>query len=366
LPEFVKQHRPHVAALGLAQPTSGIMRVLGNLRYELAGSVCGFVPADQGRKEMNTRKIGASGLVVSPLAFGGNVFGWTADEATSFRLLDAFVAAGFNFIDTADVYSRWVPGHQGGESETIIGRWLSRRAARDRVVIATKVGLEMGSGRKGLAKAYILEAVEKSLARLQTDYIDLYQSHQDDSATPLEETLSAFDQLIKQGKVRAIGASNYTAERLALALEVSRDHHLARYECLQPLYNLSDRAVFESALEPLCRKAGIGVIPYYSLAAGFLTGKYRSEKDLAGRARAETVKKHFSDRGLRILNALDQVAAHHGGKPAQVALAWLLARPGITTPIVSATNLDQLAEILESPDLKLDTWALDILNQASA
>jgi aryl-alcohol dehydrogenase-like predicted oxidoreductase len=315
---------------------------------------------------MNTRKIGASGLEVSPLALGGNVFGWTADEATSFRLLDAFLAAGFNFIDTADIYSRWVPGHQGGESETIIGRWLRRGARRDRVVIATKVGLEMGPGQKGLAKNYILQAVEKSLARLQTDYIDLYQSHQDDPATPLEETLSAYAQLIQQGKVRAIGASNYTADRLALALKVSRDNGLPRYECLQPLYNLSDRAVFEDALEPVCLEAGIGVIPYYSLAAGFLTGKYRSEKDLAGRARAETVKKHFNERGLRILQALDEVAAHHSAKPAQVALAWLIARPGITAPIVSATDLDQLADILKAPALQLDTWAIDMLNQASA
>jgi aryl-alcohol dehydrogenase-like predicted oxidoreductase len=315
---------------------------------------------------MNTRKIGASGLEVSPLALGGNVFGWTADEATSLRLLDAFVAAGFNFIDTADIYSRWVPGHQGGESETIIGRWLRRGARRDRVVIATKVGLEMGPGQKGLAKNYIFQAVEKSLARLQTDYIDLYQSHQDDPATPLEETLSAYAQLIQQGKVRAIGASNYTADRLALALKVSRDHGLPRYECLQPLYNLSDRAVFEDALEPVCLEAGIGVIPYYSLAAGFLTGKYRSEKDLADRARAETVKKHFNERGLRILRALDQVAAHHSAMPAQVALAWLIARPGITAPIVSATNLDQLNDILQSPALELDTWAIDMLNQASA
>ena len=236
---------------------------------------------------MNMRKIGASELAVAPLAFGGNVFGWTADEAASLRLLDTFVAAGFNLIDTADIYSRWVPGHQGGESETIIGRWLRRGANRDRVVIATKVGLEMGPGKKGLSKCYIFEAVEKSLARLQTDYIDLYQSHQDDPATPLEETLSAFAQLIQQGKVRAIGASNYTADRLALALKTSRDNNLPRYECLQPLYNLSDRAVFEDALEPLCLRAGIGVIPYYSLAAGFLTGKYRTEKDLAGLRRAK-------------------------------------------------------------------------------
>jgi aryl-alcohol dehydrogenase-like predicted oxidoreductase len=315
---------------------------------------------------MNHRKIGASGLEVSPLAFGGNVFGWTADEATSFRLLDGFVAAGFNFIDTADVYSRWVTGHEGGESETIIGRWLRRGTPRDQVVIATKVGMEMGPGKKGLTKQYIFEAVERSLARLQTDYIDLYQAHQDDPATPLEETLSAFSQLIQQGKVRTVGASNYTAERLALALKVSHDNNLPRYECLQPLYNLSDRAVFEDALQRVCLDAAIGVIPYYSLAAGFLTGKYRSQADLADRARAGTVGKHLNDRGLRILKSLDEVAAHLQVTPTQVALAWLLARPAITAPIVSATNLDQLADLIKAPALKLNTWAIDILNQASS
>ncbi len=280
------------------------------------------------------------------------MFGWTADEATSFHLLDTFVAAGFNLIDTADMYSRWVPGHQGGESETIIGRWLHRGAKRDQVVIATKVGMEMGPGQKGLSKPYILASVEKSLARLQTDYIDLYQSHQDDPATPLEETLSAYAQLIQQGKVRAIGASNYTADRLALALKTSRDHKLPRYECLQPLYNLSDRAVYEDALESVCQQAGIGVIPYYSLAAGFLTGKYRTEKDLAGRAAPTRSSSISTSAGLRILKALDQVAGHFAAKPAQVALAWLVARPSITAPIVSATSLDQLADLLQAPDTK--------------
>ncbi len=263
----------------------------------------------EGTNTMKTRQLGNSGLQVGPLAFGGNVFGWTADEAASFKLLDTFVAAGFNLIDTADVYSRWVSGHQGGESETILGRWLKHSGKRGQVVIATKVGMEMGPTEKGLSRAYVLQAVERSLQRLQIDSIDLYQAHKDDETTPLEETLGAFADLIKQGKVRAIGASNYTAERLAQALRVSKENRLPRYECLQPLYNLSDRAPYEEALEPLCVKEGLGVIPYYSLAAGFLTGKYRSEADLAQSQRGKTVKKYLNDRGQRILAALDVVAA---------------------------------------------------------
>jgi aryl-alcohol dehydrogenase-like predicted oxidoreductase len=250
---------------------------------------------------MRTRGLGNSRLQVGPLAFGGNVFGWTADEPTSFRLLDAFVAAGFNLIDTADVYSRWAPGHQGGESETILGRWLRRSGKRNHVVIATKVGMEMGPAEKGLARSYILKAVERSLQRLQTDYIDLYQAHTDDEATPLEETLGAFAALIKQGKVRAIGASNYSAERLAQALRVSKENGLPRYECLQPLYNLYDRAPFEEALEPLCVKKGLGVITYFSLAAGFLTGKYRTEADLSQSPRGAKVKSYLNERGQGIL-----------------------------------------------------------------
>src|SRR5262245_60274351 len=261
---------------------------------------------------MNTRRLGNSGVQVGPLAFGGNVFGWTADESTSFRLLDAFVGAGFNLIDTADVYSRWVPGNQGGESETILGKWLRRSGKRDQVVIATKVGIEMGPDDKGLSRAYILRAVDRSLRRLQTDYIDLYQSHTDDEKTPLEETLGAFADLIRQGKVRAIGASNYSAGRLAQALRVSEESTLPRYECLQPPYNLYDRAPFEEALEPLCVKEGLGVITYFPLAAGFLTGKYRSEADLSKSPRGTKVKNYLNERGLRILRALDEVARRCG------------------------------------------------------
>ena len=313
-----------------------------------------------------TRKLGNSGLEVAPLAFGGNVFGWTIDEPTSFTLLDAFVAAGFNLIDTADVYSRWKPGNQGGESETILGNWLKRGGNRAKVVLATKVGMEMGPGEKGLSKAYIVKAVEQSLRRLQTDTIDLYQSHVDDPETPLDETLEAYAALIKQGKVRAIGASNYNAERLAQALQVSKDHGLPSYQCLQPHYNLCERASFEEALEPLCLKAGIGVIPYYSLASGFLTGKYRSEQDLAKSARGQAVKKYLNERGYRILAALDEVAEHYRSTPARVALAWLMARPSITAPIASATNLEQLNDLIEATRLELDGPAIATLNRASA
>jgi aryl-alcohol dehydrogenase-like predicted oxidoreductase len=315
---------------------------------------------------MKARKLGNSGLEVGPLAFGGNVFGWTADEPTSFKLLDAFVGAGFNLVDTADVYSRWVPGHQGGESETIIGNWHKRSGKRGQVVIATKVGLEMGPGEKGLSRAYILRAVERSLQRLQTDYIDLYQSHTDDVATPLEETLATFADLLKQGKVRAIGASNYSAERLAQALRVSKDKGLPRYECLQPLFNLYDRAPFEVALEPLCVNEGLGVITYFSLAAGFLTGKYRSEADLSRSPRGAKVKSYLNDFGYRILRALDSVAARFKSTSARVALAWLLARPSVTGPIASATNLDQFTDLIEATRLHLDAAAIEELNQASA
>jgi aryl-alcohol dehydrogenase-like predicted oxidoreductase len=294
------------------------------------------------------------------------VFGWTADEATSFRLLDAFVAAGFNLIDTADIYSRWAPGHQGGESETVLGNWLKRSGKRGQVVIATKVGMEMGPGEKGLSRAYILQAVERSLRRLQTDQIDLYQSHIDDEATPLEETLGAFADLVKQGKVRAIGASNYRAERLAEALRVSRENGLPRYECLQPLYNLYDRAPFEEALEPLCRKEGLGVIPYFSLGAGFLTGKYRSEADLAKSPRGAKVKDYLNPRGYRILAALDEVAGQYRSTPARVALAWLMARPTVTAPIASATSLEQFHDLVEATRLELDAAAVERLNAASA
>jgi aryl-alcohol dehydrogenase-like predicted oxidoreductase len=312
------------------------------------------------------RKLGNSGLAVAPLALGGNVFGWTIDETTSFHILDGFVAAGFNLIDTADVYSRWAPGHRGGESETILGKWLKRGGNRAKVVVATKVGMDMGDGEKGLSPAYIRRAVERSLNRLQIGTIDLYQSHQDDPATPLEETLAAFGELIRQGKVRAIGASNYTAPRLAEALRISKEKGLPRYECLQPLYNLYDRAPYEEALEPLCRKEGLGVIPYYSLAAGFLTGKYRSEADLGQSARGATVKKYLTERGTRILQALDRVAARTGATPARVALAWLMNRPTVTAPIASATSQKQLDELIAATRLELDAAAVEELDRASA
>jgi aryl-alcohol dehydrogenase-like predicted oxidoreductase len=316
---------------------------------------------------MQLRSLGRSGLQVSPLAFGGNVFGWTVDEPLSFRLLDAWLDAGFNFVDTADVYSSWVPGHSGGESETIIGKWLRQTGKRNRVVLATKVGKPMGEGRKGLSPAYIRDAVDASLKRLKTDHIDLYQSHDDDAETPLADTLGAFAELIKAGKVRAIGASNYSAPRLAEALDVAEREGLPRYESLQPLYNLYDRAVFEDALEPLCLERGVGVINFYALAAGFLTGKYRSEADAAKSARgANTTKKYLNPRGLRILAALDAAAKAHGATPGQVAIAWQIARPSITAPIASATSQKQLDELVAAASLALDAETIAALDTASA
>jgi aryl-alcohol dehydrogenase-like predicted oxidoreductase len=296
---------------------------------------------------------------------GGNVFGWTIDQPASFKILDAFVDSGLNFIDTADIYSTWVPGHTGGESETIIGNWLKHSGKRSKVVLATKVGMQMGSGKKGLKKDYILDEVEDSLRRLQTDHIDLYQSHEDDLSTPFEETLGAYAQLIKEGKVRVIGASNYSAERLAESLRVSRQHGLPSYQSLQPKYNLVERAAYESELEPLILKEGLGVVPYYALASGFLTGKYRSEADLGKSARGAGVKKYLDARGFRILAALDQVAAAHRSTPGKVALAWLMARPGITAPIASATSLNQLQDLVDSTNLELDPASIEALNQAS-
>lgn len=316
---------------------------------------------------MKLRPLGRSGLQVSPLCLGGNVFGWTIDEATSFAILDAWLDAGMNFVDTADVYSIWAPGHAGGESETIVGKWLKRSGKRDRVVLATKVGKPMGEGRSGLSKAYIRSAVEASLERLQTDVIDLYQSHDDDAATPLEETMGAFADLITAGKVRAIGASNYTAPRLVAALDTSARLGLPRYESLQPLFNLIDRAPYEDALESVCVEHGIGVINFYGLAAGFLTGKYRSEADVAKSARgANTVKKYLNPRGLAVLGALDAVSANIGATQGQIALAWQMARPGITAPIVSATSLTQLQEIVGAARLKLDTPSTELLDRVSA
>lgn len=314
---------------------------------------------------MKTRKLGNSGIEIAPLAFGGNVFGWTADEPMGFRLLDAFVDAGFNLIDTADVYPKWAPGCQGGESEDLIGKWLERSGRRKDVVIATKVGSEMGSGRKGLSKPHILRSAEDSLRRLRTDYVDLYQSHIDDSATPLEETLEAYGQLIREGKVRAIGASNHSAQRLAQALEASEKNRLPRYESLQPEYSLSERAAYEAELEPLCVKKNLGVITYFSLASGFLAGKYHSEADLAKSPRGQFLKKYMNERGFHILAALDQVAKELDSRPACVAIAWLVARPSVTAPIASATTLAQLNDLLEGTRLRLDDSMIARLNRAS-
>ncbi|MFL6311886.1 MAG: aldo/keto reductase [Terriglobales bacterium] len=315
---------------------------------------------------MKKRQLGKSGIKVVPLMLGGNVFGWTADEATSFKILDSFVAAGLNFIDTADSYSTWVPGHQGGESETIIGNWFKHSGKRDKIVIATKVGSEIPGQGKGLSRTWIMRQVEASLKRLQTDYIDLYQSHRDDPVTPVEETFEAYAQLVQQGKVRAIGCSNFTAERTNESLAASSKHGWPRYESLQPHYNLYERAAYETTLEPLALQENLGVIPYYSLASGFLSGKYRSHDDLKKSPRGQTVKKYLNDRGFRILQALDQVAERHQSKPAQVALAWLMARPSITAPIASATSVEQLNELVQATTLELDSEAIDKLNRASA
>ena len=314
---------------------------------------------------MEKRRLGRSDLMVSPLCLGGNVFGWTADEATSFKVLDAYADAGLNFIDTADVYSTWAPGHKGGESEVIIGKWMKARGNRDKLVIATKVGSEMGPNQKGLSKSYIGSAVEASLQRLQTDYIDLYQSHRDDLDTPQQETLGAYEELIRDGKVRAIGASNFTAARLKEALDISAELGLPRYESLQPKYNLSDRAEYEAELEPLCRREEIGVIPYYGLASGFLTGKYRSDADFGKSVRGGRMAAYLDDRGRRILAALDAVAARKNATPAQIALAWLMARPGITAPIASATSVEQIRDLVQATKVLLDNDDIAQLDRAS-
>ena len=309
---------------------------------------------------MRRQQLGRSGLMVAPWAFGGNVFGWTVDQATAFRLLDAFVDRGFNLIDTADVYP---PGHPTGESEAIIGAWLAQGSGRrERVVLATKFGVPTGDG-QGLSRGYMMGAVERSLKRLRTDVIDLCQAHVDDRSTPLEETLSAFGELIRAGKVRAIGASNYTAPRLAEALKICRDKSLPRYETLQPWYNLYDRDLFEGALQELARAEGLGVIAYFALASGFLSGKYRREADLAGAARAYRVKDMMNARGMRILKALDEVCSRLGAKPAQVALAWLRAKGCV--PLASATRLEQLEELALSAELSLDAAAVVTLDSAS-
>jgi aryl-alcohol dehydrogenase-like predicted oxidoreductase len=316
---------------------------------------------------MIRRPLGRSGLQVAPLAFGGNVFGWTADKATSFALLDAFVDAGFDLIDTADVYSRWVAGHAGGESEALIGEWLQASGKRDRIVLATKVGVDMGDAGRGLSAAHIRSAVDASLGRLRTDRIDLYQAHVDDPQTPLEETLGAFAELIRAGKVRAIGASNFSAVRLREALDTSARLGLPRYETLQPQYNLIDRAGYEAELQPLAVREGIGVIAFYGLARGFLTGKYRSDADLGKSPRGAAVKAaYFNPRAWRILAALDEAAAACKATPAQVALAWQMRQPGIVAPIASATSTAQFAELARAPALELPDATLAALTAASA
>lgn len=315
---------------------------------------------------MEHRKLGSSALSVAPLCLGGNVFGWTIDEAASFRLLDAALDGGLNFIDTADVYSRWVDGNVGGESETIIGKWLKQNGKREKVVIATKVGMDMGDGKSGLSKDRIAQAVDESLNRLQIDAIDLYQGHKDDAGVPLEETLSAFGELVKAGKVRAIGASNYSGARLEAALQVSATHSLPKYESLQPHYNLVSRQDYETTLEPVCLKHNVGVIPYYSLASGFLSGKYRSEADAAGKARGGGVKAYFNEKGFGVIKALDEVAKAHGSRPAVVALAWLIARPSITSPIASATTVEQLQDLVAATTLELTGEDVQRLDAASA
>jgi aryl-alcohol dehydrogenase-like predicted oxidoreductase len=315
---------------------------------------------------MNKRQLGNSDLQVYPIAFGGNVFGWTTDEARSFEILDGFTDADFNLIDTADVYSAWAPGNRGGESETIIGNWMQQRKNREKVIIATKVGAGMGPGKKGLSKKYIIQAAEDSLKRLQTDYIDLYQSHYDDLDTPIEETLEAYDELIRSGKVRWIGASNMSPERLVRSLELAKKLNLPKYQTLQPEYNLYQREGYESNYEQIVLDNQLGVISYYSLASGFLTGKYRSEEDLDKSQRGGAVKGFMNERGSRILKALDEVSEQYSANQASVALAWLIARPSVTAPIASVTSLGQLNDLVRAAELKLNTEDIAILDDASA
>lgn len=314
---------------------------------------------------MEKQELGSSGIRVVPFCFGGNVFGWTIDEPASFEILDAFADSGFDFIDTADVYSRWAHNGTGGQSETIIGNWLKKSGKREKVVIATKVGKPMSDDKKGLSRSYIMKAVEDSLKRLQTDYIDLYQSHDDDQETPLEETLEAYAQLINDGKVRAIGASNFTGSRLQEAIKVSKDYGFPAYQTLQPEYNLYEREDYEKNLQQVCVDNNIGVITYFSLASGFLTGKYRSEADLNKSKRGGGIKMYLNDRGYKILDALDKVSEQYNATPAAISLAWLLTRPAVTAPIASATSIDQLKEITKAVNLKLDQQAIDLLNAAS-
>ena len=316
---------------------------------------------------MQKRPLGRSGLEIAPLVFGGNVFGWTTDEPTGFRLLDGFVDAGLNAIDTADVYSRWAPGHEGGESETVIGNWLrANPGKREKVLILTKVGSDMGQGHRDLSAKWIETAVENSLRRLNTDVIDLYQSHWPAPGTPQEETLRAYEKLLQAGKIRAIGTSNYDAALLSESLAVAKEHGLPRYESLQPKYNLYDREEFDGALRDLCVREGIGVISYYGLASGFLSGKYRSKEDLSKSRRGAGIEKYLTERGFRILDALDQVAANRNARPAEVALAWVIAREGVTAPIASATSTEQLESLVRAVHLTLAPQDIAALDTASA
>lgn len=315
---------------------------------------------------MEKRQLGHTDRHIAPVVFGGNVFGWTIDEKQSFDLLNHFAEAGFNCIDTADVYSRWAPGNLGGESETIIGKWMKDKKNRHDMIVLTKVGHTLGDGRKGLLrKGNIVQTVEESLRRLQTDYIDLYQTHVDDTTVPITETLEAYEQLIKQGKVRFIGASQISPERLVESLATSRDKNLPIYQTLQPHYNLYAREGYETHFEPIALQNQLGVITYYSLESGFLTGKYRKHADIIKSVRGGNMKQYFNDRGLKILTALDEVAEDYSTTPAAVALAWLLHKPSVTAPIVSATNLQQLESIIEAPQLNLNADVMAILNSAS-
>jgi|SRR6218665_207810 len=315
---------------------------------------------------MEKKQLGNTDLQVYPITFGGNVFGWTLDEKQSFEILNGFTGAGFNFIDTADVYSRWKPGNSGGESEKIIGKWMKEKKNRHNIILTTKVGSDMGDGKKGLKKNYILKAVEDSLKRLQTDYLDLYQTHFDDLDTPVLETLEAYDQLVKDGKIRWIGASNMSVERLKESLATSAEHGLPSYETFQPHYNLYEREAFENGLEPICLGHGLGVITYYSLESGFLTGKYRTAADLDKSPRGGKMEQYFNERGFRILEALDEISKQYNTTQASVALAWLIQRPSITAPIVSATSLKQLDSIIQAPELDLDANAIAFLTANSA
>ena len=315
---------------------------------------------------MEKRTLGGTDIQIAPLVFGGNVFGWTADEPTSFRLLDAFTDAGFNGIDTSDNYTAWIPGNTGGDSERVIGKWLKQTGKRDKVVIATKVGGKFSEEKKGLKKAYILQSIEDSLTRLQTDHIDLYQTHYDDLETPIEETLEAYAEIVRSGKVRAIGTSNMTPERIIESINISKQKGFPAYQSLQPEYNLLEREKYETQYAPVAKEHHMGVIPFFALASGFLTGKYRSEKDLEGSSRTKYVARYLNEKGFKILNALDEVAAQYNSKPGTIAIAWVMAQPGITAPIASASNMGQFDDLVAAASIKLDAKALALLNAVSA